>query len=94
MITALNFSVQGLSKKYLTLSPPTKNNALPTKWFWRIVNHNYCLHIKNFKLIVGIISFLSIQCSCIVYDRPFFAHKPNDRKHQPKILYQVLPKAR
>ena len=28
---------QGLSKKYLTLSPPAKNNAMPAKWFWKIV---------------------------------------------------------
>ena len=26
------FSIQGLSKKYLTLSP-AKNNAMPAKWF-------------------------------------------------------------
>ena len=49
MIVGLNFSVQDLSKKYLTLSPSTKNNALPAKWFWGIVTSELLPTHKKFQ---------------------------------------------
>ena len=44
---------------------------------------------ENFKPIVGAILFLKN----LVHDRQFFAQKRNDKKHQTKTLYLVLPKA-